>query len=151
MKISKNEEDFYLFTIFIHWIPFAAKTCLSIRQPSFPVENTVKTRRVLSHGVEEHATSITSSRRSLKVLQRVGNVDGSRRRSSSRSSFFGTRSLCTVSSLFLFGERLYTTCFGWEIENNDAKGWAGVGKISLSLSLVDVVMEELEMWSYTIR
>lgn len=91
----------------------------------------MKTRRVLSHGVGEHATSITSSRRSLKVLRRVGNVDGSRRRSSSRSSFFGTRSLCTVSSLFLFGERLYTTCFGWEIENNDAKGWAGVGKISL--------------------
>lgn len=56
-----------------------------------------------------------------------------------------------MSSLFLFGERLYTTCFGWEIENNDAKGWAGVGKIFLSLSLVDVVMEELEMWSYTIR
>lgn len=30
--------------------------------------------------------------------------------------------------------RLYTTCFGWEIENNDAKGWTVVEE-DLSLSL----------------
>lgn len=149
MKISKNEEDFYLFTIFIHWIPFAAKTCLSIRQPSFPVENTVKTRRVLSHGVEEHATSITSSRRSLKVLQRVGNVDGSRRRSSSRSSFFGgVSALCRA--FFYLGNGCIQRVSDGRLKIMMPRVGRGLGR-SLSLSLVDVVMEELEMWSYTIK